>query len=268
MHALESTASAVLSGKRLSIRPFGETSDDLELEFDVPRPFVTTQLIHQCVVDSDGTPLDLKEVWSLSLSQRLQLVLSIGLRTLPSVLGVSVNCPACDDLLGLNVDLAAFQGSEDISSIRCHPESNVDIILRLPTGDDQCKWLEEEREWNASVWSAQAAASLVVNHDGRQPEPGWVVPETWVPAIAEALEQADPLTAATLETTCCGCQHDFSVIFDVEEHVISRIRGLQPRLLDEVHRLATAYHWTETEIFNVPTKRRRKYLELIDRNHA
>jgi len=37
-------------------------------------------------------------------------------------------------------------------------------------------------------------------------------------------------------------------------------------LLEEIHRLAIRYHWSEAEILRLPLPRRTGYLELIDRD--
>jgi len=36
------------------------------------------------------------------------------------------------------------------------------------------------------------------------------------------------------------------------------------RLLQDVHRLASRYHWSEAELFSLPLPRRQAYLGLID----
>jgi hypothetical protein len=51
---------------------------------------------------------------------------------------------------------------------------------------------------------------------------------------------------------------------DLEALALVRLRAVQRKLVDAVHRLALAYHWTETEILALPSWRRERYLALID----
>jgi hypothetical protein len=250
----------------LTVRPFGETLDDLEVDFKASRPFVITQLIHGCVVDSNGAAIGYDKVWAMTMSRRLQLILRIFINTRTPNLNVTVRCPACNEMLDLKLNLASLQSNDDPVSVCCHPEFDVDLTLRLPTGIDQRGWLADGHKQDASEWCVKAVTSLVELLDGGKPPSDWRAPDAWLPAIAETLEAADPHTTATLNTTCCNCQNAFSVLFDVERHIIENLASLQPGLIDEIHRLASAYHWTEAEIFDVPRSRRRRYLRRIDRS--
>lgn len=45
------------------------------------------------------------------------------------------------------------------------------------------------------------------------------------------------------------------------------MRQRRHRLLQDVHRLASRYHWSEAELFSLPLPRREAYLGLIDAEH-
>ena len=52
--------------------------------------------------------------------------------------------------------------------------------------------------------------------------------------------------------------------FDVPAFVMSELREHGRTLLDDVHALASVYHWTEPDIFALPLRRRLAYLARLD----
>jgi hypothetical protein len=55
-------------------------------------------------------------------------------------------------------------------------------------------------------------------------------------------------TALRLTARCPACCESADVEFDLERHLLASAAARQARLLDTVHRLARAYHWSEREI--------------------
>ncbi len=79
--------------------------------------------------------------------------------------------------------------------------------------------------------------------------------------IDDALEALSPDATDMLEGTCPSCGTR-------TRSRIDSLTGIVPRVQDalaEVHRLATAYGWSEAEILALPSTRRRRYLALIAR---
>ncbi len=82
--------------------------------------------------------------------------------------------------------------------------------------------------------------------------------------VIDALDAADPLIAFTVVTTCPACGHRTEHPLDLETFALRRLRERQGRLMAEIHELARAYGWTESEILAVPEARRARYRALID----
>jgi hypothetical protein len=88
--------------------------------------------------------------------------------------------------------------------------------------------------------------------------------EDEVARIETALEQAAPELAQQLQLACpeCGEQHQVQLDW---------YRGIHKpvdELLDQVHRLAANYHWSEQEILALPKQRRAAYLRRLDRDRG
>lgn len=98
---------------------------------------------------------------------------------------------------------------------------------------------------------------------GAEPEAGGMPDETLVAAVAGALETEDPLAGTRLALTCPGCGHAWSEVFDVAAFLWSELDQWARQTLREVHQLARAYGWTESESLALSPRRRRLYLEMI-----
>jgi hypothetical protein len=82
-------------------------------------------------------------------------------------------------------------------------------------------------------------------------------------AVAERMAQADPQAEVQLALTCPACQHEWLATFDILSFFWIEINAWALRLLQEVHRLASAYGWRETDILGLSSWRRQFYLEMI-----
>lgn len=80
-------------------------------------------------------------------------------------------------------------------------------------------------------------------------------------AIEASLDQLDPQAAVALTLDCAVCGTDWQAPVDVTEFVWGEVDQFARRLLSDVHTLACAYGWTESDVFAVSPARRRCYLE-------
>ena len=89
------------------------------------------------------------------------------------------------------------------------------------------------------------------------------LPAGVVHAVLEEMTRADPLADVQVEVACASCQHAWTVAFDIVAYLWSEIDEWAQRLLLEVHALASAYGWSERDIFGLSASRRRLYLDLV-----
>jgi hypothetical protein len=67
-----------------------------------------------------------------------------------------------------------------------------------------------------------------------------------------------------LSTNCTDCGAAIVSAFDVQAFVSAELTEAARRLLDDVHRIASVYHWSESDILALPRNRRLAYLSRID----
>jgi hypothetical protein len=237
----------------VALRPFGR-AEDLELEFSgSDRPGLVSDLLARCS-DSQRTQF----WWTQTVGTRIGALLRLlALTGSADSLPVQARCtePACAEAFEMELPLAALvdQTQDPVPLTVVLPENRT-VSLRRPTGEDLRNW------HGARYASRQEAVAAMI---GALVIDGPVTPAD-EPALAEALSASDPLVAFTVSCTCpvCGVEND--VLVDLESIAIARLDARQRALLQEVHRLASHYGWTESEALAIPPARRARYLALIE----
>ena len=80
--------------------------------------------------------------------------------------------------------------------------------------------------------------------------------------VEEAMEALAPSLSRELDARCPECGHAFVVEFDVQRYCATELRRHALSVFDDVNAIATAYHWPESEILELPRERRIRYAEL------
>ena len=89
------------------------------------------------------------------------------------------------------------------------------------------------------------------------------VPEEAIAHLSQHLTEADPQAEILLDLQCPVCQHSWQSLFDIVAFFWSELQVQAQRLLQEVHVLARAYGWRESDILSLSSTRRQFYLKLI-----
>lgn len=164
------------------------------------------------------------------------------------------DCPACGARFDFHLDYADLPVEEAGAG---YPQAQVDMAgrqwrFRLPTGADQ--------EAVAGLPDSEALPGLlrrlVLEPDLPEP-PG----QDLIAAAEAALEAVSPAVCLAVQAACPECGAGNAVELD-PYRALARPAD---HLIEEVHRIALAYHWAETDIFALPRARRQRYLQLIDR---
>ncbi len=255
------------TGPAWRVRPFGQTIEDLAVEFDPwIQPRLVNEVLHRCLLADDTTAGADFDPVEWTVNRRLQGLLAVAIATVGRQIEVTLRCPAqvCGTEMMLDLDLLRFQATTDSREVVCQPEEGHRLRLRVPTGADQARWVEASSAVVIPEPALALGRNLVVEVDGAAPVDGWPLPEAWVAAIEAALEQADRLTNLELHARCPACGATFAAPFDLEAALLKRLSERTSVLFDEVHRLASAYHWSEAAILALPPHRRREYLRRIN----
>jgi Cft2 family RNA processing exonuclease len=67
-----------------------------------------------------------------------------------------------------------------------------------------------------------------------------------------------------MQAICPECAREQNVRFDMQTFLLVRLKKERPRLLYEIHRIASSYHWSQQEILQLPRTLRKQYVELIE----
>ena len=82
-------------------------------------------------------------------------------------------------------------------------------------------------------------------------------------AVEESLASADPLAETRLALSCPSCQREWEDALDVGRFLWAEVESRARRVLWEVHTLASAYGWSESESLALSDARRAMYLEIV-----
>jgi hypothetical protein len=200
---------------------------------------------------------------ALPVGRRDACLLALCARTFGPTLAGETRCPACGERLELDlqseelgVEAAAlsFEASEP-DALR---HDGYEVVFRLPTSVDLAAAGSGEGA------EARLLTRLVVEaRCGEEAVSSEALPAAVRDALGEAMAAADPLADLELGLTCPACGHDWAAPFDPAAFFWAEIEAGAPRLLRDVHRLASAYAWSERDVLAMSAWRRGQYLSLL-----
>jgi hypothetical protein len=136
------------------------------------------------------------------------------------------------------------------------------VEFRLPDSLDLCE-LESDAGLEDDL-SLRLLQSCVMNATAAdQPVAAVDLPDDVVQQISERMSQADPQADINLSLECPECSHRWSEPFDIASFLFTELSAWASRTLFDVHQLAAAYGWSETESLSMSPRRRGFYLEMI-----
>lgn len=244
-----------------------------------PWPAFTSRLLALACTDADGTPWREADAAALCLGDRQFLLLRMAAALWGDTAWLSADCVGC----GARFDLPLDRRSVPVQpagagypwvTLAPAPDGSS-LRLRLPDATDEQAAVQAE----AGSAAAAAGAALDGNRsdradvvallqrcllsvDGRPPEGDeaacWT--DAMLAAIDAAMDAVAPAVADTLLTNCPECGLAQPMRFE-----LLPLAGPDgDTLLDQIHRLATHYHWSEADIVALPRARRLHYLQRVD----
>lgn len=201
----------------------------------------------------------------LSVGRRDAVLLAFRGRCLGPRLDVLTDCPACGEALDLVLSTDELAAAMDFGAspfeaggiIEC---DGLRLAWRVPTSGDV---LALEATETTEEFRGGLLARCVEARREDTPIDVGQLPEEAIAELARALERADPGANVELGMACPACGHGFAALFDVVRYLWSEFGDLARGLIGQVHRLARAYGWSESEILAMSHARRQAYLSLI-----
>lgn len=255
----------VLGKQRFLSRPFANRHADLDIDFDLPRPALVTELLSSCLCGIDGEAIDVESLWLWTVSERLQGLLAIANASTGAATAAVAICSNadCREQVELELGLSGFADEEPANKFDWLSPEGDKLLCRLPTGQDQLAWQNHaqaghDAQGNDESWLAKR----LIEPPAKESTP-LALPEIWMDSLGTALKAADPLTALDIDISCPFCNQSLRVDVDLEQLLIEGLRLQQRRLIEQIHRLANSYHWSEIDIASLPSWRRERYLSRI-----
>lgn len=163
------------------------------------------------------------------------------------------SCTRCGEKMEFEIDsrelMTATQSEDRGEAVLVRDQS-----FRLPTSRDLATVAQEQ--------DLSSAGTRLLEHchlSGKGT--GWTEEE--VEEIEEAMALADPMAETQLALRCPACDHESTEMLDIASFVWSEIANRARRLVWEVHALASAYGWRESQVLSLSAARRARYLEMV-----
>jgi hypothetical protein len=157
------------------------------------------------------------------------------------------SCPACGEKVEFDLDARQLAAPADAPN----PQDSVSVgahAFRLPTSRD--------------LADVPTAAGLLERcRVGGSRDAEWT--DEMIATIEDRLAAADPLAEIRLALDCPSCGHEWEDALDIARFLWAKVDALARRVLWEVHTLAAAYSWSESDILALSVARRAAYLQMV-----
>ncbi len=174
-------------------------------------------------------------------------------------------CPHCGESVELefNVDEIATPAiaAESVSQATVTVDGYA-VRFRLPNSLDQLA-LAKAPDMAAARHTLLSRCVLAAQREGDEVAREQL-PATVLTALTERMAELDPLANIFLAVACPACGRSWQALFDICDFFWRELQVHAQRLVQEVHRLASAYGWSEAAILALSAGRRRAYLELVN----
>jgi hypothetical protein len=210
-------------------------------------------LSHACP-EQDGESLG-----RLSVGERDSRLLIVRELTLGSHLSSLATCPQCSEKLELNFSVADILSTvpdglgnslyeSDEFCIELRLPACVDLENLLPGADARTQLIER------CVISARRHGASIHFRE---------IPRAQLDALAERMGEMDPRADVKAALACPSCEHRWQAVFDIVAFFWEELGDQVRRILRDVHVLASAYGWRESDVLGLSPWRRQHYLDLV-----
>ncbi len=163
-------------------------------------------------------------------------------------------CERCGEKLEFTVDcrrLVERQGGKGAERVEVSGRR-----FRLPTSRDLARVAGESSADEAAV---RLATMCCVSESSDCAE--WSREE--LEELGEKMSKADPLAEILLSFECPVCGATRQQVLDLPAFLWAEFESFAKRMLEEIHILAHAYGWRESEILALSDKRRAAYVQMV-----
>lgn len=201
------------------------------------------------------------ELAALALGDRDRRLLALRRLSFGDRLSGRTECPHCGEAVEFDLACSTLHSGTDGSRERALRLGEYNLHVRPLNSFDVAA--------AASAADVPAARRILLRRcvidaqrDGVEVDTD-ALPETVSTAVAEAALATDPMAELLIDLACPGCDHRWQTPLDVVQVLWAEVANRAQRLLTEVHLLARAYGWRETDILGMSAARRAGYLQRL-----
>jgi hypothetical protein len=200
---------------------------------------------------------------NMDIGDRNMLLLSFRSLMSGDKLQCVTTCPKCTERMSVDCSTQSILKAEmpEPQTVYTVAVGNFIMKLRPITGVDEEAIILEN--YPRSKRAEYLVRSCIISSD--PPLGNEELSDELINNISSKLSEIDPLADIIFELTCPSCQHVFETPFAVEDFILQEFRSNYSQLEFEVNWLALNYHWSEQIILSLPIKKRKKYINLINR---
>jgi hypothetical protein len=221
------------------------------------------RLLDGLLVEEPGGSIAPGKAITLTATDRDRLLATIYINTFGTRVVNILRCTQCGKPFDVDFslpELMAFLSPQALeSAVERLPDGVFrmadGIRFRLPTGEDECAVLGMP----ASDAKTALLRRCLVDGESAVPLDGGMKE-----AVQTVMETLAPILDSDVETQCPECGQVQVAHFDIQHYLLSALHQERSQLAHEIHRLASAYGWSLTEILCLPRHQRKSLVTLIE----
>ena len=204
--------------------------------------------------------MDAEAAADLSIGVRDGLLLDLRELLFGQTITGLVECPSCGDTLETEMATGGLRAIPADAPLEIRREDYA-LSLRLLTSRDQ---MAAERIGPEERWRLLLVRCIASVSRSGEPAPVERLPAEVIAAVEDRLAELDPQADVQLALSCPACGHRWQATFDILSFLWTELGEWAARTLRDVHRIASAYGWSERDILALSLARRRHYLGMIE----
>jgi hypothetical protein len=206
---------------------------------------------------------EVEDLAELKIGERDARLLELREKIFGSRMAGRSDCPACGQSIEMNFTVSQIQTApvSDVPETCAAKFGEYEINFRLPNSDDLATLVPGDD--TATQRRCLFQRCILNAKCNGQPVAAGHLPEATVTALSARMSELDPRGDVQLVMSCPLCSHRWHAPLDIASFVCSEVHAWAVRLIRDVHVLASAYGWRESDILAMSPERRQDYLELI-----
>ncbi len=204
--------------------------------------------LESLITTNNGEKFDAKKI---AIADRDRIIAELFIKYFGEKIESTISCKNCSQKFDLDFSLKNILTNYLSNSILT-PKNGIYKIdgiceFRLPTGEDE---LAIKGLTNAEAERYLYEKCILKGKIGAE-------------KLQEMMEEIAPVLNINLQAACPECNAEQDVKFDMQSFFITKFLQEKPKLIAEIHALASSYHWTKNEILELPRSLRKQFYGLI-----